>query len=65
MSFVREFYCGSNGILNLTHERMDKTNRCDILLEKKKNVDELRGDNVLTRSQPEPHNNEDKEGSKT
>ena len=65
MGFVREFYCGSNGILNLTHKRTDKTNRCDILLEKNKNVDELRGDNVLTRPQPELQSNEDKEGSKT
>jgi len=60
MSFVREFYCGSNGILNLIHKRTDKTNRCDTLLEKNKHVDELRGDNVLTRPQPEPQNKEDK-----
>ena len=65
LSFVRDFYCGSNGKLNLIHKRTDKTNRCDILLEKHKNIDELRGDNILTRPQTEPQDNEDKDGSKT
>ena len=65
LSFVREFYCGPNGILNLTHKRTDKTNRCDILLEKHKHVDELRGDNILNRPQLEPQNTEDKDGSRT
>ena len=62
LSFVREFYCGSNGILNLTYKRTDKTNRCDVLLEKHKNIDELRGDNVLNRPQTESQDNEDKDG---
>jgi hypothetical protein len=48
LSFVRDFYCGPNGIFNLTLKRTDKTNRCDVLLEKHKNIEELREDNDPT-----------------
>ena len=65
LSVVRELYCGSNGIFNLTLKSTDKINRCDVLLEKHKNIEELRGDNVLTRPQTEPQNNEDKDGTRT
>ena len=38
---IREFYCGTNGILNLSHKHTERSERCETFLERYRNDPEL------------------------
>ena len=41
LGYIREFYCGTNGILNLSHKHTLRSERCETFLEKYRNDPEL------------------------
>ena len=59
LKYIRDFYCGENGILNLTHKHTDRSDRCNSFLDKlegrshnsdpTKTITKQRGGNEETR----------------
>ena len=56
LGYIREFYCGTNGILNLSHKHTLRSDRCEKFLDKYRNDPELNREGETTENEKENKN---------
>ena len=56
LGYIREFYCGTNGILNLSHKHTLRSERCETFHKKYRNDPELSREGELTETGKENKN---------